>query len=416
MKQHGTNKIAALGCVLFAVLFLSSCAKEAPSAPQFVPLAALVPLEASVPLLPPEIIVPEEELPEDLTVLSQGIWEEDHVHAFHLVSSRMATCSQEGACLYTCECGREVGGALKKTAHDPGEASCTENAVCRACGAVIKEALGHTFPRCSDRCSRCGYTLTRSFYVLGKELEFDESASSVREKLGAPTAVVNEGSLFTYVYARDLKRLTFIQMDEGGVWGVFSFDPALRMRRENSAFGLSDFAGVSLPGISDACLVFGDAAAYAFLDGNTPYALWMRLDEYEYNFASDPSVFRDFAGQETLSLYFTNAQRARAGRRSLIRSSEADAVAREYCDELIRTDRFEHDYSFEWRLREKGVPWKFAGENLSLGYVNCFFVCDAYLNSPEHRENLLSADYTHLGLSYRKAGGTVYGAQEFFST
>lgn len=414
--KRGMIKLVALGGALFAALFVFTCSDlYRPASPTHSGAAVLAPsaaakTTASVPM--PEIVVGEAELSPDAETLSEGDAPEGHVHAYHLISSRVSTCAASGEKLYCCACGMEKREVLPALSHAPTAATCAEPSLCSVCGAICAMPTGHAFPAGSDTCSRCGVTLNASFYVLGQELEFDESADAVRAKLGSPTEVIREGDLFTYVYAGDLRRLTFVQMDEGGIWGVYSFDPAQRMKWQGRGFDLGSFSGQRAG--DDEWIAFGDVTAFGFRDNGTLYALWMRLDEYDYNYASDPAVYGKFSGQEKLSLYIANAMRRRAGVRTLSRSAAADAVAGEYCDYMITSGLFEHDYSFESRLRDHGVSWREAGENLSLGYTNCLFVLDAYLNSPDHRENLLNPVFTHVGLSYRKDGVCVYGAQEFY--
>jgi uncharacterized protein YkwD len=83
---------------------------------------------------------------------------------------------------------------------------------------------------------------------------------------------------------------------------------------------------------------------------------------------------------------------------------------------MIENDFFDHDGSYAERLSQKGVFWRSAGENISQGYFNAFFVCDAYYNSSDHRTNILSTDFTHVGMGYcrRLTSVTVFGAQIFY--
>ena len=60
--------------------------------------------------------------------------------------------------------------------------------------------------------------------MLGKELSFDESRDSIIAKMGWPTETIVEGDMISLVYAADLSRLTVIQTDDDGLWGVMTFD------------------------------------------------------------------------------------------------------------------------------------------------------------------------------------------------
>ena len=429
MKNRAPGKGIAFGGLCLAALFfllcLNACAAEkAPAltavgaAPAVSALAPSCPMAENDPVEMPELVLFESEISPDWTVTDPGEGGEGHGHLYRLVSSRESVCARRGERVYRCDCGRALREDLPEVPHTVRAATCTEEAVCTVCGAVTGRPLGHAFEPDGDVCTRCGYLLTESFYVLGQEIALDEPLSSVREKLGAPTEIITEGDLVTYVYASALSRLTLVQGDAGGVWGVFSFDPSLRFRQDGRGYGFNSFSGRG-DLLSEAELVLGGGTVlYGFRDRpgtGAVYAMWLRLKEYEYNFAVDDALRGDYTGQSRLTWFITNAQRARAGLRALTWSAPAAAVAEDYCRVIVATGQFDHDGSFASRLTGKGVRWRYAGENLSQGYFNCIFVCDAYFNSPDHRENILYAAFTHLGAAYVQQGfGTVYGAQEFY--
>jgi uncharacterized protein YkwD len=106
------------------------------------------------------------------------------------------------------------------------------------------------------------------------------------------------------------------------------------------------------------------------------------------------------------------------GQKLLSWSKEAAAVASEYSAYMIENNFFDHDNSYGTRLQEKGIHYLWAGENISQGYFNAYFVNDAYYNSQGHRDNLLSSHFTHVGMGYQRKVGSqtvVFGAQIFYS-
>ena len=56
-------------------------------------------------------------------------------------------------------------------------------------------------------------------------------------------------------------------------------------------------------------------------------------------------------------------------------------------------------------MRSFGVSYRSAGENIAMGYSTPEAVVAAWMNSAGHRANILSANYTTLGVGYVEDGG-----------
>ena len=56
-------------------------------------------------------------------------------------------------------------------------------------------------------------------------------------------------------------------------------------------------------------------------------------------------------------------------------------------------------------MRSFGVSYRSAGENIAMGYSTPEAVVAAWMNSEGHRANILSANYTTLGVGYVEDGG-----------
>ena len=56
-------------------------------------------------------------------------------------------------------------------------------------------------------------------------------------------------------------------------------------------------------------------------------------------------------------------------------------------------------------MRAFGVSYRTAGENIAMGYATPAAVVEAWMNSEGHRANILSANYTTLGVGYVADGG-----------
>lgn len=57
-------------------------------------------------------------------------------------------------------------------------------------------------------------------------------------------------------------------------------------------------------------------------------------------------------------------------------------------------------------IRASGYPFRTAGENLARGFDTAAVLIDAWLESPGHRANILSADYLDVGFSVLEGATT----------
>ncbi len=68
-------------------------------------------------------------------------------------------------------------------------------------------------------------------------------------------------------------------------------------------------------------------------------------------------------------------------------------------------------------LDEAGVNYRQAGENIALGQTSAQQVMEDWMNSPGHRANIMSANYSRIGVAMAASGDSRYGgyawAQEF---
>ena len=56
-------------------------------------------------------------------------------------------------------------------------------------------------------------------------------------------------------------------------------------------------------------------------------------------------------------------------------------------------------------MRAFGISYSYAGENIAMGYASAQAVVDAWMNSAGHRANILSANFTSIGVGYVSNGG-----------
>lgn len=116
-------------------------------------------------------------------------------------------------------------------------------------------------------------------------------------------------------------------------------------------------------------------------------------------------------------LELVNQERTKAGLSSLTLNVKACNAAQVRAKETQQS--FSHTRpsgkSFSTALKEAGVSFLGAGENIAWGQKTAKAVMNAWMNSSGHRANILNAKYTQIGIGYAlDATGTPYWTQLFF--
>ena len=63
------------------------------------------------------------------------------------------------------------------------------------------------------------------------------------------------------------------------------------------------------------------------------------------------------------------------------------------------------------QMKNNGISYKKAGENIAKGQTTPEQVVQAWMDSPGHRENIMNSNYTHIGVGYVNDGH--YWTQQF---
>lgn len=120
----------------------------------------------------------------------------------------------------------------------------------------------------------------------------------------------------------------------------------------------------------------------------------------------------------------TNAERVKHGLPALRIESVLAQVAREHSEEMATLDYFSHDSPTKGsrtmtdRLKRADVPYTYAGENIayyegySLRKVAPQAITD-WMSSPGHRDNILSPNFTCIGVGAATKGDKTYVTQVF---
>lgn len=119
---------------------------------------------------------------------------------------------------------------------------------------------------------------------------------------------------------------------------------------------------------------------------------------------------------------FVNQTRQSLGLRSLTENEKLNLAAQAKAEHMVQYQYFSHTSPngvspWFWFV-QAGYNYKYAGENLAIGFFDSQEVYQAWLDSPSHRENIVNPNYTEVGTAVVKGfgqGNTIIVVQEFGS-
>lgn len=110
--------------------------------------------------------------------------------------------------------------------------------------------------------------------------------------------------------------------------------------------------------------------------------------------------------QQVINL--TNAERSKKGLPALKADTQLNGVAQKKSVDMQQNNYFSHTsptYGSPFdMMRDFGVTYKSAGENIAQGQRTPQEVVTAWMNSEGHRKNILSGNFTHIGVGFEKTG------------
>jgi len=131
------------------------------------------------------------------------------------------------------------------------------------------------------------------------------------------------------------------------------------------------------------------------------FSAGLMLSFVKTNFPSVLGSFSNISNQELLIL--TNQQRQNNNLGPLTDNQELDAAAANKAADMFGKDYWAHnapDGTTPWVfIKGAGYNYVYAGENLARGFTNAQDVITAWMNSPEHRKNVLSPNYQNVGFA-----------------
>ncbi|TJX15639.1 hypothetical protein E9840_02375 [Tissierella creatinini] len=136
--------------------------------------------------------------------------------------------------------------------------------------------------------------------------------------------------------------------------------------------------------------------------------------------APAPAPVEDYSGlsqDEAEVVRLVNIERQKAGLAPLKASSQLSDVARMKSKDMAENNYFSHTspiYGSPFdMMKQFGISYRTAGENIAKGYLSPSSVMNGWMNSSGHRANILNASFGTIGVGAYQVGGTIYWTQMF---
>ncbi len=130
---------------------------------------------------------------------------------------------------------------------------------------------------------------------------------------------------------------------------------------------------------------------------------------------AEQSDFEDW-GRQVLEL--TNEERERQGLKPLKWDDSLAELAKQHCEDMIERGFAAHNNPdgkspFD-RMKDAGISYKYAGENIAAGAASPALAVRSWMESDEHRRNILAPNFEYVGISVIRGGDYgIYWVQEF---
>lgn len=119
-------------------------------------------------------------------------------------------------------------------------------------------------------------------------------------------------------------------------------------------------------------------------------------------FARETTDLRDRDEVSHEMLVQVNAARKRAGLKPLRLDSVLAKAAQRHAEDMLKRGYFDHRSPAGTTVRERstaaGYRWAAIGENIAFGQTSVDEVVETWLESPGHRKNILSPNFSELGV------------------
>ena len=188
-------------------------------------------------------------------------------------------------------------------------------------------------------------------------------------------------------------------------------------------------AKVLLSGALALCLMFGSSAQAACYSVKRGDSFWKIAVKYAIGLselsAANPQIKdtsliypdqeinipeKDTALQSYVSevVRLTNVERAKYGLSPLTEDWQLSRVAQAKAEDMKKNNYFSHTsptYGSPFdMMKSYGISYRYAAENIAMGYKTPQAVVQGWMNSSGHRKNILNANYNKIGIGYVESG------------
>jgi uncharacterized protein YkwD len=147
----------------------------------------------------------------------------------------------------------------------------------------------------------------------------------------------------------------------------------------------------------------------AALSGQPLYTFLFAVPEHDY-FVERTAGLQDIAAVRRAVLDRVNAERRAARRAPLAPDPRLDQAADRHARDMLARGYFAHESPEGKTVRQRAeaalYKWRAIGENIAEGQLSVDEVMQGWMESPHHRENILSRDFTQMGLGLAMGEGT----------
>lgn len=121
-----------------------------------------------------------------------------------------------------------------------------------------------------------------------------------------------------------------------------------------------------------------------------------------------PTADSSVSNYEKEVVRLVNQERAKSGLKALTYDWQLSRVARYKSQDMKDNKYFSHTsptYGSPFQMMKNfGISYRAAGENIARGQRTPAAVVNAWMNSSGHRANILNASFTHIGVGYVEDG------------
>ena len=121
-----------------------------------------------------------------------------------------------------------------------------------------------------------------------------------------------------------------------------------------------------------------------------------------------PQLSSSVLNVERQVISLVNEIRVQNGLSALTENWQLSRVARYKSQDMADLGYFSHNsptYGTPFQMMKQfGITYRSAGENIANGYSTAQAVVNAWMNSPGHRANILNASYSQIGVGYVARG------------